>query len=333
VLRPSLELTVGTLRRTVASAGLRDDELSAVLLAGGSSQVPLVRQLLSEAFEKPVRVAHHPKFTVALGAASVAARALAEPRPIRATGVDAAVPPPVEQRSRMPRRGRWLVPAAAVVLAAIAATGVSLVLGTTTITLQEGPPTSASEPSSVPPGGSHPPTEKKAQTEPPPKEIKLRNEETDMCVGIRGASAGTPANNILRQFPCDEHPDANQKWFYTVPHPKAGPDGRDLMMFSHIRDENDDDWYCFDIPGGGGRPAGTKVVVSACNGNLDDNQQWWLERDPKDGTVRIHNYAAAGRCVALERDEAWPEGAPLTIEECDDDGARWFMVETGPSGS
>jgi molecular chaperone DnaK len=73
VIRPSVELTVSALRRTVASARLDDDDLSAVLLAGGSSRVPLVRQMVFEEFDKPVRVTLHPKFTVALGAASIAA--------------------------------------------------------------------------------------------------------------------------------------------------------------------------------------------------------------------------------------------------------------------
>ncbi|MEU4767557.1 Hsp70 family protein [Actinosynnema sp. NPDC023794] len=358
VIRPSLELTVGALRRTVASAGLRDDELSAVLLAGGSSQVPLVRQLLSEAFEKPVRVAHHPKFTVALGAAALAARPPADPRPVHSPdGVDAA-PASTEQRPRRPKR---LVLMALAALSVVAALVVVLVTtrGTTTtattttsttttpvttttaappesrtttpspVSTKNTPPTSA--PSSARSAEPRPPSERKVYTQPPPKEIKLRNEATNMCVGIRGADAGTPTNNVLRQSRCDEHPDANQKWFYTIPHSKAGPDGRDLLMFSHIQDANDDDWYCFDLPAFGGQPAGTKVVTSVCNGNLDDNQQWWLDRDAASGTVRIRNHASGGRCLALERQEAWPEGAPVTIEDCADSTSRWFMVETSGS--
>ncbi|MBB5803104.1 molecular chaperone DnaK (HSP70) [Saccharothrix ecbatanensis] len=366
VIRPSLELTVGALRRTVASAGLRDDELSAVLLAGGSSRVPLVRQLLSEAFDKPVRAAHHPKFTVALGAAALAARALADPQPDHSPdGVDTA--PSTEQQPRRPKR---LVPMALAALAVAAALVVVLVTTTRTTTTAttttptatttttpvttttEAPPESrsttpspvstknaptttsapaAAAPSSARSAAPPPPTEKKVYSEPPPKAIKLRNEATNMCVGIRGADAGTPTNNVLRQSRCDEHPDANQKWFYTVPHSKAGPNGSDLLMFSHIHDANDNAWYCFDLPAFGRQPAGTKVVVSACNGNLNDNQQWWLDRDAASGTVRIRNHAADGRCLALERDEAWPEGAPVTIEECADSTSRWFMVETsGP---
>ncbi|MFD0206035.1 MULTISPECIES: Hsp70 family protein [Saccharothrix] len=357
VIRPSLELTVGALRRTVASAGLRDDELSAVLLAGGSSQVPLVRLLLSEAFDKPVRTAHHPKFTVALGAAAIAARALADPRPVHSPdGADA--PPFSEPPPRRPKRLALMALAAPAVVATLVVVLVTTTRTTTTATTTtsttstavttttQAPPGSrsttpspvstkntppASAPSSPRSTQPRPPTEKKAYVEPPPREIKLRSEVTNMCVGIRGADAGTPTNNVLRQSRCDEHPAANQKWFYTVPHPEAGPDGRELLMFSHIEDADDDDWYCFDLPAFGAQRAGTKVVVSPCNANLDDNQQWWLDRDAASGTVRIRNHASGGRCLALERDEAWPEGAPVTIEECTDNTSRWFMVETsGP---
>jgi molecular chaperone DnaK len=74
MIRPSIQLTVDGMRRTIDSAGLTPDDLSAVLLAGGSSRIPLVSQLLTEELGKPVRVTLHPKFTVALGAAAIAAR-------------------------------------------------------------------------------------------------------------------------------------------------------------------------------------------------------------------------------------------------------------------
>ncbi|GAA3677797.1 hypothetical protein GCM10022267_75770 [Lentzea roselyniae] len=72
MIRPSVALTTEALHRTINSAGLRTEDLAGVLLAGGSSRIPLVPQAVSEAFGKPVRVSLHPKFTVALGAAAVA---------------------------------------------------------------------------------------------------------------------------------------------------------------------------------------------------------------------------------------------------------------------
>ncbi|MGW1680188.1 Hsp70 family protein [Saccharopolyspora sp. NPDC002376] len=117
-IRPSVEVAVDALHRTVASAGLRGDDLSAVLLAGGSSRVPLVTQMVFEQFDKPVRMAHHPKFTVALGAATIATRALtAPPAP--------AAPEPV---SAEPTRRRWLVPAIAAAVVGVAAVATGLLL-------------------------------------------------------------------------------------------------------------------------------------------------------------------------------------------------------------
>jgi actin-like ATPase involved in cell morphogenesis len=124
VIRPSVELTVSALRRTIASAGLRDDDLSAVLLAGGSSRVPLVTQLVFEEFDRPVRVTQHPKFTVALGAAAVAAQVLDKPAP-----AVAPAPPPVEPAAVPARaRRRWLVPASAAAVVVVGALVATLML-------------------------------------------------------------------------------------------------------------------------------------------------------------------------------------------------------------
>jgi molecular chaperone DnaK (HSP70) len=101
MIRPSIQLTVDGMRRTISSAGLTPDDMSAVLLAGGSSRIPLVSQLLTEELGKPVRVTLHPKFTVALGAAAIAAR--------RDTSKPAPSAPPSETPQRIP--GRAAAPA------------------------------------------------------------------------------------------------------------------------------------------------------------------------------------------------------------------------------
>ncbi|MDI2027611.1 Hsp70 family protein [Saccharopolyspora sp. TS4A08] len=122
MIRPSVQLTTEALHRTTASAGLRAEDLSAVLLAGGSSRVPLVAQMLSEEFNKPVRVTLHPKFTVALGAARTATQPRPAPAPeASAEPVAAQEVPSTSQRKRRP----WLVPAlatAAALVVGIAAT-------------------------------------------------------------------------------------------------------------------------------------------------------------------------------------------------------------------
>ncbi|GLZ38952.1 Hsp70 family protein [Actinokineospora sp. NBRC 105648] len=112
MIRPSVELTTESLHRTIASAGLTPRDLAAVLLAGGSSRIPLVGQVVSEAFGRPVRAGLHPKFTVALGAAAIAAKRLERARPV--------VPPPAPAPVAAPpavRRRKLVVPA--VVAAAV----------------------------------------------------------------------------------------------------------------------------------------------------------------------------------------------------------------------
>ncbi|MFD1518123.1 Hsp70 family protein [Pseudonocardia yunnanensis] len=69
MIRPQVEETVSALRAAVASAGLSPEELSAVLLVGGSSRVPLVAQLVSEQLGRPVAVDADPKNAIAKGAA------------------------------------------------------------------------------------------------------------------------------------------------------------------------------------------------------------------------------------------------------------------------
>ena len=69
MIRPQVEETVDALRTAVRSAGCRPDELSAVLLVGGSSRIPLVAQLVSEGLARPVAVDTDPKNAIAKGAA------------------------------------------------------------------------------------------------------------------------------------------------------------------------------------------------------------------------------------------------------------------------
>lgn len=69
MIRPTLTPTVQALRRAVASADLKPEDLKAVLLVGGSSRIPLVGQLVSTALGRPVFTDAHPKYSVATGAA------------------------------------------------------------------------------------------------------------------------------------------------------------------------------------------------------------------------------------------------------------------------
>ena len=69
MIRSRIEETVDALRRAVESAGLTPDKLSAVLLVGGSSRIPLVAEMVSEQLGRPVAVDADPKNAIAKGAA------------------------------------------------------------------------------------------------------------------------------------------------------------------------------------------------------------------------------------------------------------------------
>jgi molecular chaperone DnaK len=73
MIRPVLRETVDMLRRAIQLAGVTADQLGAVVLAGGSSRIPLVAEMVSGALGRAVSVDAHPKDTVALGAARLAA--------------------------------------------------------------------------------------------------------------------------------------------------------------------------------------------------------------------------------------------------------------------
>jgi actin-like ATPase involved in cell morphogenesis len=84
MVRPALSDTITALNRALRSAEVKPDDVTAVLLVGGSSRTPLVSEMVSSMLGRPVAVDAHPKYGVALGAAITAAhRALGE----AATGV------------------------------------------------------------------------------------------------------------------------------------------------------------------------------------------------------------------------------------------------------
>ena len=122
MIRPVLRETVEMLRRAVQVAGITSGELSAVVLAGGSSRIPLVAEMVSAALGRAVAVDAHPKDTVALGAARLAAgggisttasvptvaSTAAAPRPTQpahaATPQPAATAPPTAAAPAVPPR-------------------------------------------------------------------------------------------------------------------------------------------------------------------------------------------------------------------------------------
>ena len=79
MIRPRVTQTVEALRRAVASAGLSMDDVSRVVLVGGSSRIPLVGLMIRELTGRPVAVDAHPKLAIVSGAALIGAESLAAP--------------------------------------------------------------------------------------------------------------------------------------------------------------------------------------------------------------------------------------------------------------
>ncbi|HTD79707.1 MAG TPA: Hsp70 family protein, partial [Chloroflexota bacterium] len=88
LIRPLVRSTLDAVDRALKDAGLRARELHTVLLVGGSTRIPLVRQMLAEHLGQEPRTEVHPDEAVALGAAIQAASIAGEP--ISAVLVDVA---------------------------------------------------------------------------------------------------------------------------------------------------------------------------------------------------------------------------------------------------
>lgn len=89
MIRPAIGETIEALDRALERARVEPDQLAAVLLVGGSSRIPLVAEMVSDALGRPVAVDTHPKHAVALGAALAAAAVGSQQAP----PVPSAVPP------------------------------------------------------------------------------------------------------------------------------------------------------------------------------------------------------------------------------------------------
>ncbi|MEV6490646.1 Hsp70 family protein, partial [Actinoplanes sp. NPDC051633] len=72
MISPALSETVAAMRRALRSAGIAPTDLRSILLAGGSSRIPLVSELLSTEFGRPLVLDANPEHSIALGAAMAA---------------------------------------------------------------------------------------------------------------------------------------------------------------------------------------------------------------------------------------------------------------------
>lgn len=73
MIRQEVDAAVNCVRRCLDRSRLRPSSVDYVLLVGGTSQIPLVRQRLEEMFGARVEIAHEPDAAIAKGAAIIAA--------------------------------------------------------------------------------------------------------------------------------------------------------------------------------------------------------------------------------------------------------------------
>ncbi len=69
IVEPVIKKTILPLRRALRDAGVEKDQIDEVVMVGGSTRVPKVRQMISDFFDKPVLTDLNPDEVVAIGAA------------------------------------------------------------------------------------------------------------------------------------------------------------------------------------------------------------------------------------------------------------------------
>ncbi len=96
MIGPAIHETVAAVRRALDSASVPAGELRCVVLAGGSSRIPLVQQMVSSALGRPVTLLDHPETGVAMGAALLSGARpgeAAEPTPAEELFPNGPLPP------------------------------------------------------------------------------------------------------------------------------------------------------------------------------------------------------------------------------------------------
>lgn len=86
MIEPVLSDTLVVMDRVIQSAGIKAESLRSVLLAGGSTRIPRVSQLLTARYRRPLVMDSHPEHSIALGASMAAGRAMdltRQPTPTR----------------------------------------------------------------------------------------------------------------------------------------------------------------------------------------------------------------------------------------------------------
>lgn len=96
LIRPALADSIASMRRALRSADVEAEDVSKVLLVGGSSRIPLIAQLVSAELGRPVAVDTHPKHAISMGAAYLAAGHAG------VASDDAGLPPMIVEQTAVP---------------------------------------------------------------------------------------------------------------------------------------------------------------------------------------------------------------------------------------
>ncbi|HWI31685.1 MAG TPA: Hsp70 family protein [Microbacterium sp.] len=82
MIEVGVDRTIDVFADALERSGVAVDDVAAILLTGGSSRIPLIAQLLSERFDRPIAVDADPKAIIALGAARATAEASLSSAPV-----------------------------------------------------------------------------------------------------------------------------------------------------------------------------------------------------------------------------------------------------------
>jgi actin-like ATPase involved in cell morphogenesis len=135
MVRPRLADSLAVFDRVVASAGASWDDIAAVLLVGGSSNIPVVAQAVGEHTGRPVLTATSPHLAIAMGTAMVAAATAepAAPAPVVTASEPAAPAPAPATVPASPDSGRsgppWKLIIGGVVALVVAVVAVLAITG------------------------------------------------------------------------------------------------------------------------------------------------------------------------------------------------------------
>jgi hypothetical protein len=180
MIRPRIAETIDSLRRAIRSADLDVEDVSRILLVGGSSRIPLVGEMVRSATGRPVAADAHPKHAIVLGAALAGAADGGAPITATTAGttIPAAGPPPHlasggddDEEEEAGRRRTPLLTAIAVVAALALASAGFLVFtggdtGDDTAAITEPPVPAATEAlATVPPATDAPTTPASTEAE------------------------------------------------------------------------------------------------------------------------------------------------------------------------